>query len=103
MFARSAVIAAVLGFAALPAQAAGVVFHYKASALDSAAGARDVYDKIAARAEAACNEVGARGLWRKRAHDRCEADVVSALVAEIGDPSLAEIHAASADYRVSAR
>lgn len=102
MFLRSASLIAVLALAAFPANA-GVVFHYKASALETQAGAEGVYDKIAVRAKAACNMIGERGLWRERARAACEADVAAALVEEIGDGNLSAVHSARASYRLSAR
>lgn len=89
----SAVAASALVLAA-SASADDVAFKYAASELHSTAGVERLYDRIASRAEAACQTSASdRALYARKASVACQRGLVADWVGGIDDTRLNRIHA----------
>ncbi len=80
------------------AGAADISFRYHASDLASPAA---LYQRMAARAEAACATSGRKGLWSVRAQQDCAADLLDDFVAGAASPSLTAVHQQSSGERLA--
>ena len=85
--------------AAIAASAGDVSFRFHADEL-SAPDA--LYERMAARAEAACTTVGRKPLWAKKVAEECAADLLDDFVAGAASPSLTAVHQQSAGERLAA-
>jgi UrcA family protein len=86
-----------------PARAGDFVFRFDGGALHSGAGVAPTYDALADRAARYCDVSGERGVWRRRAGERCFESLVSLAIAEIGSSDLAAHHASAGGAALSAR
>ncbi len=93
--------AATLALAAFSpsAGAADLSFRFHASELNKP---EALYDRMAARAVAACETRGRKGLWSRSAEKACAADLLGDFVNGAGNPALTSIHAEEADARLAA-
>lgn len=92
------VIAAALAGLATAASASDVDFTFHASELSDP---EALYDRMAERAEAACETAGRRPLWARRADDICAADLLDDFVAGAASPSLTALHDRSVRDRLA--
>ena len=92
--------AATLALAAYStsAGAADHSFRFHASELNSP---EALYERMAARAEAACTTRGRKGLWSRSAEKACAADLLGDFVDGAGNPALTAIHAEGADAQLA--
>lgn len=93
-----AVAAAVAGFATA-AGAADIRFTYHASELSDP---EALYERMADRAQAACETRGRQPLWARKVADECAADLLDDFVAGAASPSLTALHDRSVSDRLAA-
>jgi UrcA family protein len=91
----------IAAFAALTCAASAdeVRFRYHASELGDP---EALYERMAARAEAACEAHGRTGIWLKKASQACAADLLDDFVAGAASPSLTAVHEQSKGERFAA-
>jgi UrcA family protein len=92
------VIAAALAGFATAAGAAEIEFTYHSSELGNP---EALYERMAERAEAACETGGRRPLWVQRADDACAADLLDEFVAGAASPTLTALHDRSVRDRLA--
>lgn len=92
-----AIAAALAGFATA-AGAAEVEFTYHASELTNP---EALYERMAARAEAACRTSGRRPIWAQKADEACAADLLDDFVSGAASPSLTALHDRSVRDRLA--
>lgn len=85
------VVVAALG-AAAPASAAGVSFAYHAWELQSDGARSALHDRMLIAVKGFCMMESRRSLKAFRQEQKCIAEMSDALVARIGDSSLASLH-----------
>ncbi len=92
------VIAAALAGFATAAGAAEVEFTYHSSELSRP---EALYERMAERAEAACETSGRRPLWVQKADDACAADLLDKFVAGASSRALTALHDRSVSNRLA--
>lgn len=91
--ARSAcAIIAAMSFAAAPAIASEVSFSYAKRDLASSSAITDLYDRIAEKADSACDIYQNSGLLAVNYRRACAAELTDELVANVDHPQLTALH-----------
>lgn len=93
-----AIAIALSGFSTIAA-AADINFRFHASDLASPSA---LYERMEARARAACDTIGRKPLWSLKAEDACTADLLDDFVAGAGNSALTAIHAEETGARLAA-
>jgi len=91
-------VAAPLAALSTAASAADVSFRFHAADLGAPAA---LYERMADRADAACNTKGRKGLWSIKAEQQCKADLLEDFVNGAASPALTAIHEQSGGERLA--